>query len=179
MDIKILGNLLRWTIDQGNLIDRHHQVIQKRIMVNLGLLKSGKVELRRTIDRGNLIKFLGMRCNKFALIMENLLDGDAQSVRYGEMIHDGSGQPDSANSQEEAESETFVMGSDAAEFVNKVKDQVRKRQKNVERCRFWRRAFNNLGNVHGCDDECGDIHGKEFLRDSKFHHEFHRSHSKA
>ena len=24
------------------------------------------------------------------------------------------------------------MGSDAAEFVNKVKDQVRKRQKNVE-----------------------------------------------
>ena len=27
----------------------------------------------------------------------------------------------------EAESETFVMGSDAAEFVNKVKDPVRKR----------------------------------------------------
>ena len=52
-----------------------------------------------------------------------LLDGNAQSVRYGEMIHDGS------DYQEEAESETFVMGSDAAEFVNKVKDQVRKRQK--------------------------------------------------
>ena len=60
---------------------------------------------------------------------EPLLDGNAQSVRYGEIIHDGSGQPDSANNQEEAESETFVMGSDAAEFVNKVKDQVRKRQK--------------------------------------------------
>ena len=27
--------------------------------------------------------------------------------------------------------ETFVMGSDAAEFVNKVKDQVRKRQKRM------------------------------------------------
>ena len=39
------------------------------------------------------------------------------------------GQPDSVNYQEEAESETFVMGSDAAEFVNKEKDQVRKRQK--------------------------------------------------
>ena len=26
-------------------------------------------------------------------------------------------------------------------------------------------------NVHGCDDECGDIHGKEFLNYSKFHHE--------
>ena len=78
-----------------------------------------------------------------------LLDGNAHFVRYGEIIHDGSGQPDSANSQEEADSETFVMGNDAAE-------------KNVERCRFWRRTFNNLGNVYGCDDECGDIHGKEF-----------------
>ena len=60
-----------------------------------------------------------------------LLDGNAHSVRYGEMIHDGSGQPDSANYQEEADFETFVMGSDAAEFVNKVKDQVRKRQKRM------------------------------------------------
>ena len=34
--------------------------------------KSGKMRLRRTIDRGNLRKLLGMRCNKFALIMKNL-----------------------------------------------------------------------------------------------------------
>ena len=47
------------------------------------------------------------------------------------MIHDGSGQPDSANSQEVADFETFVMGSDAAEFLNKVKDQVRSRQKRM------------------------------------------------
>ena len=60
-----------------------------------------------------------------------LLDGNAQSVRYGEKIHDGSGQPETVNHQEEAESENFVMGSDAAEFVNKVKDQVRKRQKRM------------------------------------------------
>ena len=60
-----------------------------------------------------------------------LLDGNAHSVRYGELIHDGSGQPDSANSQEEADSETSIMGSDAAEFVNKVKDQVRNRQKRM------------------------------------------------
>ena len=60
-----------------------------------------------------------------------LLDGNAHSVRYGEMIHDGSGQPDSVNYQEERESETFVMRSDAAEFVNKVKDQVRSRQKRM------------------------------------------------
>ena len=44
MDIKILEKLLHVTIDRGNLRNRHHQVIQKRIMVNLGLLKSGKSE---------------------------------------------------------------------------------------------------------------------------------------
>ena len=60
---------------------------------------------------------------------EPLLDGNAHSVRYGETIHDGSGKPEKLNHQEEADSETFVMGSDAAEFVNKVKDQVRNRQK--------------------------------------------------
>ena len=61
---------------------------------------------------------------------EPLLDGNAHSVRYGEMIHDGSGKPDKVNSQERADSKTF-MGSDAAEFVNKVKDQVRSRQKRM------------------------------------------------
>ena len=60
-----------------------------------------------------------------------LLDGNAQSVRFGGRLHDGSGQPDSADSQEGADSETFVMGSDATEFANKVKDQVRKRQKRM------------------------------------------------
>ena len=60
-----------------------------------------------------------------------LLDGNAHCVRYGEMIHDGSGKPEKVNSQEGADSETFVMGSDAAEFVNKVKDQVRSRQKRM------------------------------------------------
>ena len=33
------------------------------------------------------------------------------------------------NHQEQAYSKNFVMGRDAAEFVNKVKDQVRNRQK--------------------------------------------------
>ena len=56
----------------GNLRNRHHQVIQKRIMVNLGLLKSGKVELRSTIDQGNLRKLLGIFCKKLPLIVKNL-----------------------------------------------------------------------------------------------------------
>ena len=38
------------------------------------------------------------------------------------VVNDRSGQPDCANSQDVADSENFVMGSDAAEFANKVKD---------------------------------------------------------
>ena len=92
---------------------------------------------------------------------EPLLNGNAHSVRYGEMIHDGSGKPEKVNSQEGADSETFVMGSDAAEFVNKVKDQLRIRQKRMsnaaesgeEHSRIWRmfmaatmNAATNMGN---------------------------------
>ena len=51
------------------------------------------------------------------------------SLRYGGILRDRSGQLDNINSQEVADSTNFVMGSDAAEFVNKVNDQVRKRQK--------------------------------------------------
>ena len=47
------------------------------------------------------------------------------------MIHDGSGKPEKLNHQEEADSEIFVMDRDAAEFVSKVKDQVRSRQKRM------------------------------------------------
>ena len=34
---------------------------------------------------------------------EPLLDGNAYSVRYGEMIHDGSGKPDKVNYQEKGQ----------------------------------------------------------------------------
>ena len=60
---------------------------------------------------------------------ETLLDGAAQSVRYGGILRDRSGQPNNINSQEETDSTNFIMRSDVAEFVNKAKDQVRRRQK--------------------------------------------------
>ena len=47
---------------------------------------------------------------------EHLLGGNAHSARYGETIHDGSGKLKTVNHQEEAYSENFFMGSDAAEF---------------------------------------------------------------
>ena len=71
---------------------------------------------------------------------EILLDGTAQSVRYGEPLRDRSGQSDNINSQEVANSQNFIMGRDTRElellvesrsFVNQVNDQVRKRQKRI------------------------------------------------
>ena len=62
---------------------------------------------------------------------ETLLDGAAQSVRYGGTIRDRSGQLHNVNSKEVADSTNFVMRSDAAEFVNEVYEQVRKRQRRM------------------------------------------------
>ena len=53
MDIKFLKDMFL-TIERSNLLKRQDQIIYQRIMVDPGLLKSGKVELQSTIDRGNL-----------------------------------------------------------------------------------------------------------------------------
>ena len=95
----------------------------------LGLLKSGKVRLWRTIDHDKTSWSMVQQVRPHH--GETLLDGAAQCVRYGGILRDRSGQPDNINSQEAADSTNFVMGSDAAEFVNKVNDQVRKRQKRM------------------------------------------------
>ena len=69
---------------------------------------------------------------------EILLDGTVQSVRNEEALRDRSGRLDDINSQEEARPQNFVIGNDETEkelsvesrsFVNRVNDQVRKRQK--------------------------------------------------
>ena len=67
-------------------------------------------------------------------------DGTAQSVRNEETPRDRSGRPD-MDSQEEVRPQQFIIGNDEAElelsvesrsFVNRVNDQVRKRQKNFQ-----------------------------------------------
>ena len=125
MDIKILENLFQVTIERGNLCNRHSQIIHKRITVDLGLLKSGKVEMGNTIDQG---KPEENSCDSLQKVdphrEESLLGRNAHSARYGELIHDRTGKLVSVHHQEQAYSESFVMGSDAAEFVSKVKDQV-------------------------------------------------------
>ena len=95
---------------------------------------------------------------------EYLLGRTAHSARYEETIHDRTGQPVSENPQGKAHFENFIMGSEITEFVNKVRDQVRIRQKRMssiaENCTEHSK---NMGNVYGYNIECSDIYGKEFL----------------
>ena len=99
---------------------------------------------------------------------EPLLGRNAHSARYGEMIHDGSGKPETVNHQEQAYSENFVTGSDAAEIVNKVKDQVRNRQKRMSNVAESGEEHSIIwGMSMATTLKCGDIHGKEFLNCSK------------
>ena len=70
---------------------------------------------------------------------EILLDGTAQSVRNEETLRDRSGRPD-VDRQREARPQQIVIGNDETElemsvesrsFVNRVNDEVRKRQKRI------------------------------------------------
>ena len=83
MDIKILANMFLVTIERGNLWKRQDQIIYKRIMVDLGLLKSGKVELRSP-DRGNLRICLGIHCKKLTLIVRNLFSAGMRILQGSE-----------------------------------------------------------------------------------------------
>ena len=60
--------------------------LQKRIMVDLGLLKSGKVELQSTIDRGNLRKILGTHGKKLTLIVKNIFSAGMRILQGTERL---------------------------------------------------------------------------------------------
>ena len=114
-------------IDRGNLIDSHQQDTQKWIIGQSWSSQEWKSEVTAH-DRSGKPETTSWDAMQQVVPHheEPLLDGNAHSARYGELIRDGSGKPEKVNYQEGAESGTFVIGSDAAEFVNKVKDQVRK-----------------------------------------------------
>ena len=101
-------------------------------MIVLGLLKSGKVRLRHTIDRGNLIK------TSWNAVQQNcphhgdaLLDGNAQSVRYGERIMMDRGNLIVLITKMRQIPKFSSWEVTQQNFVNKVKDQVRTRQKRM------------------------------------------------
>ena len=62
---------------------------------------------------------------------EYLLGRTAHSAWNEETIHDRTGQPVSENIQGKADCENFIMGSEITEFFNKVRNQVRIRQKRM------------------------------------------------
>ena len=62
---------------------------------------------------------------------EYLLGRTAHSARNEETVHDRTVQPVSANLQGKAHFENFIMRSEITEFVNKVRNQVRIRQKRM------------------------------------------------
>ena len=62
---------------------------------------------------------------------EHLLGKTAPSARNEETIHERTGKPASENVQGNANFEKFIEGSDKAEFVDKVRNQVRIRQKRM------------------------------------------------
>ena len=116
------------------------------------------------------------------------LDGTTQSVRNEETPRDRSGRSDNINSQEVARAQQFVIGNGEAElelsvesrsFVNRVHDQVRRRQKRISNVTEDGETFFGLGNVFGCNNGISSIHGKEVLEQLSIHCEHDRSHTQT
>ena len=162
MDIMNLNNLFL-TKERGDPLKRQDQTTLRN-MVHLGLLKCGKS------GNGEHDRSGKPEQNSWESLErvdphrgEHLLGRTAHSARNEETIHERTGRPDSEDTQGKANLEKFIMGSDTTEFVNKVKNQVRIRQKRMsERCRRLYRTFDSLGNVHGYNIECSDIMGKSY-----------------
>ena len=166
MDIKILENLFL-TIERGNPLKRQDQTIH-RIMVYPGLLKIGKSGDGGHDRSGQPDKNSWDSLGKVDPDRgEHLLGRTAHSARNEETIHDRTGQPASENVQGKANFEKFIVGSETTEFVNKVRNQVRIRQKrmssNAEDCT----EHSIIGNVYGYNIECSDIYGKELFNDAE------------
>ena len=105
---------------------------------------------------------------------EIFLDGIAQSIRYGEILRDRSGQFGTMNSQEVANYQKYIMGSDTTElelsvelrtFVNRVNDQVRKkRQKRISNVtENEEETFYDLGKFLAVTMESAVFMGKNYL----------------
>ena len=130
MDLKILKNLFL-TIERSNPLKRQDQI--RYLQEDYGLSwssqewKSGDGEHDRS---GKPVKNSWDSLQKVDPHRgEYLLGRTAHSARCEETIHGRTGQPVSENVQGKANFEKFIMGSEMTEFVNKVRNQVRIRQK--------------------------------------------------
>ena len=148
-----------------------------------------KTEIKTYDQSGRLAKISCKMGRKVRLGHDEIrLDGITQSARNEETLRDRSGRPDDINSQEEARPQQFVIGSNETElelseesrsFVNRVNVQLRKRQKNFQCYRRWRRTFYDLVNVYGCNNGISGIHGKELPEQLSIHRKHNRSHTQT
>ena len=111
----------------------------------------------------------------------------SQEWKADKSMDDGTGQP-VVYPQRETKPQQFIIGNDETESelsmgsrscLNRVNDQVRKRQKrsSMNECyRKRRKAFYDLVNVHVCNIGISSIHRKELLGQLSFHHEYKRLH---
>ena len=98
MNIKILNNLFL-TIARGNLLQRQDQTILRN-MVHLGLLKCGKVDMKNTIDQGNLSKILGIHWKELILFVKNIFSAGPRILQGTKKLFTKErGEPDSEDAQ--------------------------------------------------------------------------------
>ena len=159
-------------------------------MTVLGLLKSGQLILE-TYERSGRPDETSWRVTRETRLGfshdETHHDGIAQSVVNEETPRDRSGRPD-IDSQEGAWPQQFVIGNDEAElelsvesrsFVNRMNDQVRKRQKRISNVTENGEKHFMIWNVYGCNNGISSIHGKELPEQLSIHCKHNRSHTQT
>ena len=156
----------------GKPVERQDQFFCKRIMVDLGLLKSGKVELRSSIDQGNLRKLLGIYCKKLPLIVKNLFSAEMRISQGTERLFTiDLGNLCQCISKKRQIPKISSWAVTQQNLWTKSKIKCETDRKGYRTLQSQVKSIQQYGNVHGCDIKCGDIHGKEFLNYSKFRQE--------
>ena len=196
VEVKIHGVQLKERTDRSDLIQAQiylkppiifaisnswkaslQQVVQNWMTTVLGLLKSGKLRPRLTTDLGDLTNFLENGKKSSTWSRGNSSRRNCAIRKDEEVLCDRSGRPDDINSQEVARPQNFVIGNNETElelsvesrsFVNRVNDQVRKRQNRIS-------SVTGNGEEHSLiwgmfmavtDNGISNIHGKEFPKQS-------------
>ena len=131
MDFKILKDMFL-TIERGNLWKRQDQTIYKK---DYGRSWSSQEWKSGAGERDRSGKAEENSWDSLQEVdphrEEYLLGRTAHSARNEETIHERTGKPDSEDVQGKANFEKFIVGSDTTEFVNKVRNQVRIREKRM------------------------------------------------
>ena len=158
------------------------QVIQSGMTTVLGLLKSGKLKLRRTSDRGDLIKLLGRWYEKFDLVTRKFFSTELRNP-WGTKKHFVT---DRYQFSRRGKTSTIRHWErwNRIGIVGRIKIirescewSSAKKTNNFQCYRRWRRTFYDLVNVNGCNNGISGIHGKEISKQLSFHCEYDRSHT--